>query len=787
MLSSNSILQDRYRIVRLLGEGGMGAVYEAIDQRVSCLVALKQTLVEDDEMRSAFRREAALLANLRHPALPKVMDYFGDDDGQFLVMEYVPGHDLAELLALRGGPFPPDDVFRWADELLRLLEFLHSRRPPILHRDIKPANLKLTKQGEIFLLDFGLAKGSLGQMTTLQTSKSVRAYTPVYSPLEQIHGKGTDQRSDLYALGATLYQLLTGKSPVDAPTRFAAVDDDLPDPLQSVHDLNPDIFPRVSDVVKQAMAIRRRGRFDNAAAMRNALLRAREQWLEADEETRKSEAAARAELERETQLQHEAERRRKEQAERAAEELRQQQLEEEQRRLTQQRREREERARREKEQETRARLEIAARAAEELKQRQAQEAQQLRAQQLREQEEQARREEAETRARIEAAERAKREEEDPELTRPAIKDGEQPGATKRSPPSPGQVLAPTVRGPSARETNREESAATAQKPPPIKTIRVPYSEVKPAPSGPDTATPSVGLNGKTRTRRNWILLIFGAVTLVAGTLVIAGLYLWLSQRTTANGPVNLNQPVTQSPSNTPQNLPQIVAPTGMAYVPGGQFMMGRNDGDQYERPAHQVAVKPLFMDIYEVTNQQYQEFVNKTGHNPPEHWTKKQFPDGKGQLPVTNVSWDDANAYAKWAGKRLPTEAEWEFGARGTDGRRYPWGNDWQEGLANVGNPHKIGFGFGLEGLSEVGQYKGASPFGLVDMVGNAWEWTADKLTAYPGGHIPNDLPGVEKRVIRGGSFGSDKASGVTLRRGYPARGPFLYQNTGFRCVKDLN
>ena len=786
MLSSNSILQDRYRIVRLLGEGGMGAVYEAIDQRVSCVVALKQTLVEDDEMRSAFRREAALLANLRHPALPKVMDYFGDGEGLFLVMEYVPGHDLAELLELRGGPFPPDDVFRWADELLKLLEFLHSRRPPILHRDIKPANLKLTKQGEIFLLDFGLAKGTAGQMTTLQTSKSVRAYTPVYSPLEQIHGKGTDQRSDLYALGATLYQLLTGKSPVDAPTRFAAVDDDLPDPLRSVHDLNPNIFPGVSEVVKQAMSIRRRGRFGNATAMRIALSTAREQWLEADE-TRKSEAAARAaELERETRLQREAERRRKEEAERAAEELRQHQLEEEQQRLAQQRREREERARREKEEEeTRARLEAVERAAEELKQRQAREEQQRLAQQLRKQEEQARREEEETRARIEAAERAKREADDPELTRPEIKDNEPPVATKRSPPSPAEVLAATVRGPSARETSREEPAATAQKPPPIKTIRVPYSEIKPAPSGPDT--PSVELNGRTGSRRYRLLLVFGAVTLVAGTLVIAGLYLWFSKRTTENGPVNLNQPVSQSPSNTSPNVPHIVAPTGMAYVPGGQFMMGRNDGDEYERPAHQVAVKPFFIDIYELTNQQDQEFVNKTGHAAPEHWTRKQFPDGKGQLPVTNVSWDDANAYAKWAGKRLPTEAEWEFAARGTDGRRYPWGNDWQDGLANVGNPRNIGFGFGLEGLTEVGKYKGASPYGLVDMVGNAWEWTADKLAAYPGGHLPKDLPRVENRVIRGGSFGSDKTSGVTLRRGYPARGPFLYQNTGFRCVKDLD
>ena len=232
MLASNTILQDRYRIVRLLGKGGMGAVYEAIDQRVSCVVALKETLVaRESEARHAFQREAALLANLRHSSLPKVMDYFDEPQGDFLVMEYIPGNDLAELLSLRDAPFSQEQVLRWAIELLRLLEYLHTREPPILHRDIKPANLKATKQGEIFLLDFGLAKGSAGQMATIETSKSVSGYTPVYAPLEQILGQGTDPRSDLYALGATLYHLLTGQTPVSAPARFDAVQNDRPDPL----------------------------------------------------------------------------------------------------------------------------------------------------------------------------------------------------------------------------------------------------------------------------------------------------------------------------------------------------------------------------------------------------------------------------------------------------------------------------------------------------------------------------------------------------------------------------
>lgn len=239
----------------------MGTVYEAIDERVSCVVAIKETLATNDsEARRAFEREAALLANLRHPLLPKVMDHFTDDEGQFLVMEFIHGYDLAELLDVRGTPFTTAQVIEWADELLKVLEYLHGRKPAILHRDLKPSNLKLKKQNVIFVLDFGLAKGAAGQMPTLLTSRSVRGYTQVYAPLEQIHGQGTDPRSDLYSLGATLYHLLTGTQPTDAPTRFTAVEDDGPDPLRPIDEINPQVTPSISAVIHQAMAITRKGR-----------------------------------------------------------------------------------------------------------------------------------------------------------------------------------------------------------------------------------------------------------------------------------------------------------------------------------------------------------------------------------------------------------------------------------------------------------------------------------------------------------------------------------------------
>jgi formylglycine-generating enzyme required for sulfatase activity/predicted Ser/Thr protein kinase len=293
MLSPNTILQNRYRVIRQLGRGGMGTVYEALDERVQAIVAVKETqLAGDDRARREFKREAGLLANLQHQALPKVMDYFLEGEGEYLVMEFIPGYDLLELLTRRGGPFQVQTVLRWADTILGVLEYLHKREPPILHRDIKPANLKLTKQEELYLIDFGLAKGAAGQMPTMLTSRSAQGYTPIYSPLEQILGQGTEPRSDLYALGATLYHLLTNVVPADAPARYSQLEDGKPDPLLSIQTLNQQVPPAVATIIHQALAIRRRDRPESATAMRAALRRVEEDnRRRLQDEQRKREAA----------------------------------------------------------------------------------------------------------------------------------------------------------------------------------------------------------------------------------------------------------------------------------------------------------------------------------------------------------------------------------------------------------------------------------------------------------------------------------------------------------------
>lgn len=270
-LSPDTVLQSRYRIIRKLGEGGMGSVYLAVDGRFDSEVAIKETHFTDETLRKQFEREARLLNKLRHPAVTRVIDHFTEGAGQFLVMDYVEGHDLADMLEKRGGAFAVSEVLPWADQLLDALSYLHRQNPPIIHRDIKQQNLKLSPSGQIILLDFGLAKGFAGQLSRVTTSGSIFGYTPNYAPLEQVQGTGTDPRSDLYSLAATLYRLLTGVIPPDALSRASASVGELPDPLRPANELNTQVSPEVAAVLKQAMAQHPSRRFATAEDMRRAL------------------------------------------------------------------------------------------------------------------------------------------------------------------------------------------------------------------------------------------------------------------------------------------------------------------------------------------------------------------------------------------------------------------------------------------------------------------------------------------------------------------------------------
>jgi serine/threonine protein kinase len=271
MSAPETVLQDRYRIVRIIGKGGTGAVYEAVDLRLGNRVALKQTIIPAEQTINLLEREARLLARLRHPALPRIIDHFADGTYQYLVMEFIGGDDLGALLIQRDRPFELRRVLEWADQLLDALDYLHRQNPPVLHRDIKPQNLKLTADDNIVLLDFGLAKGGAGSQSIHRTNESIFGYTPHYAPLEQINGAGTEARSDLYSLAATLYHLLTGVQPPDALTRATAVLRRLPDPLIAPDLLNAAIPKEMSALLMQTLALNLDERPASAADMRASL------------------------------------------------------------------------------------------------------------------------------------------------------------------------------------------------------------------------------------------------------------------------------------------------------------------------------------------------------------------------------------------------------------------------------------------------------------------------------------------------------------------------------------
>jgi serine/threonine protein kinase len=270
-IAPNTLIQNRYLIVHLIGKGGMGEVYLAVDQRLGSAIALKRTFFSDDAtLGHAFEREARTLARLRHPVLPKVSDHFTEEGTQYLVMEHISGEDMSKRLEASPNGFPVSWVLFWADQLLDALNYLHSHEPPIVHRDIKPQNLKLTDENHIVLLDFGLSKNSVGE-TRVTTAGSIVGYTPHYAPMEQIRGTGTDARSDLYSLSATLYQILTNGVPPDALTRADSLINGMPDPVPPINELNPEVSKAVSDVIIKGMAISQEQRYKTAREMQKAL------------------------------------------------------------------------------------------------------------------------------------------------------------------------------------------------------------------------------------------------------------------------------------------------------------------------------------------------------------------------------------------------------------------------------------------------------------------------------------------------------------------------------------
>lgn len=263
-LERGTLLNKRYRIVEILGQGGMGSVYRAVDENLGVDLAVKENLFTTDEYARQFRREATLLASLRHPNLPRVTDHFEvDNRGQYLIMDYIEGEDLRQRMD-RDGRIPEEDVIVIGIAICEALNYLHTRKPQVVHRDIKPGNVKIAPDGRIFLVDFGLAKVVEG---TQATTTGARAMTPGYSPPEQYGTARTDNRSDLYSLGATLYAALCGVLPEDGLARAMEQTD-----LTPIKKYNPKVSRRLASVIEKALAVQPDARFQSAEEFKQALI-----------------------------------------------------------------------------------------------------------------------------------------------------------------------------------------------------------------------------------------------------------------------------------------------------------------------------------------------------------------------------------------------------------------------------------------------------------------------------------------------------------------------------------
>jgi formylglycine-generating enzyme required for sulfatase activity len=253
----------------------------------------------------------------------------------------------------------------------------------------------------------------------------------------------------------------------------------------------------------------------------------------------------------------------------------------------------------------------------------------------------------------------------------------------------------------------------------------------------------------------------------------------------ANKSLLLNPLIQAASDSRPKGVIMKKWKSSMAQVPAGKFIMGSNERWDDEAPEHISATDAFYIDLNEVTNADYKNFVKATKRTHPFHWPEGNLPKSKENHPVTYVSWFDANDYCSWAGKRLPTEQEWEKAARGEEGLIYPWGNEWSLDKSN--NPYK-----NSTGTEPVGSYpKGRSPYGLNDISGNVWEWVNSYYLPHPGNPVTRAEYGEDKRVLKGGSWFDCLSYGCglsapTFNRSFFT--PEVKNNSfGFRCAKTKN
>jgi eukaryotic-like serine/threonine-protein kinase len=723
-ITGEPILDGRYQLEKRLGSGGMGLVFKARHVFLKTLHAIKIILPDlvgnDPNLATRFRQEALASAAIRHQNIIGVTDFgITRDSMPFLVMEFVQGQSLQDLMAAEGA-MPPLRAMELIEPICAGIAAAH--RQNIIHRDLKPLNVMIQEgvpaSAGVKILDFGLAKIKSGELLgSFVAAKTTGLLgSPYYMAPEQWSDEEPDAHADIYSLGVIFYQMLCAEVPFKGNSIPAIMRKHLTQPVPPLASRGVEVAPQLETAICHALEKDPKHRTASAEQFIGELRAAITDASAALKHTAELVIPDTAKIALPLEPPPPDKPRKTTPLDQPAGDV-----------------------------PGAVRLEEQKRAQEKL-QREADA-------KLRQAEEQERKRQAEAAAR--ERERQRLETIDRKQTR--VLESQIPQrsagvAEGRGPLDPEEAR--LQKGVGAVAIGSDVFSKTAAE-------SFPQIEVKASAPSRKTAL-AVGLALS-------LVLLIGV-----GFLGYYALHSRLFQSA---------KPRSRSEKESPVK-PDLLE------IPGGTFRMGRNDGPPADSPAHSVTVSSFSMDKTEVTNSEYAQFVSATNHAPPAHWGGVKPPAGDERLPVSNVAYDDAVAFAEWRSKRdrvtyrLPTEEEWEYAARnGKKANLYPWGNAWLSGYAATEEA-------GVKAAQPVGTYPlGKNEWGVQDLIGNVWEWTSSRYSLYKGSPSPPEARYKDQVVIRGGGYESSTrdvlpVSGTMRQWKSP---DYMNPQLGFRLIRPLN